>query len=1416
MKLEYKAQDITRTDVETTDFKKQANNEFENKKWVTDKTTRTQTFKFEVEANYALGINYTDLAGNPAVEYKTHYFTVDKTSPEGTVVMSDGDKKTEKGSLLEKFKNLFFTLFSNKKITVEMTGKDKTSPFVQKYYIDDKNQEYDKDGNYNFKTEDKLSEETWTVYKDEKAIEKNDYFSVNDKTQTYTLKKENSKAVPYLYLEDKAGNKTYMTSNGAIYDTENPTAPVIKITTADPVAGVSDPGIKIFNSNVDFNISVEDPEVNETYSGLASVSYKIKNNGKVTQEGNFNEDLKPVNMEKRLSRDLTVDASKNNGNNITIEVNAEDNAGNKSSASRELAIDTTKPEITVSYDNNDVANGKYFKANRTMTVSYKERNFYEKGITFDVSTNGGVLQEGISLEDLNKINGITVKSHKDSQSGRKLKELSDERVNTYTILFDAGSTNGDMDYSIVPHITDAAALVNENVEYGDSKAPEKFTIDKKAPVISMAYSAEGETINPGENEVSRVYRNKTITATATIEERNFSNSNSFSENPKQMNLTYDALNFQGSKVNTENYTGTANTRNVWSSNGYTRTKSFEFSVDANYTLGLVYRDLAGNEAVYDTRYFTVDKTAPTGSMTIEDNSGTAKTWIQWIQQVFFDIFTQSQKGVSMTSADETAGVASTQYYKYHPDSESRHTFDGLSTQNLDSISNWSDGYSTSVNADEQVIVYEKITDRAGNVTYINNQEGVIADNTSPTAPEIKITAAEPAQGIYNASVPFTIDVTDPENGGTYAGLKEVSYEITNNGKVTQSGNYNSDLSDPTARVHNIHRSETVNAELNNSNHVTIKVKAVDYAGNQSEATKDLKIDITHPEVTITFDLNNPLNGKYYKTTRTATISVKERNFDTNAVDLKITNTDGTMPSVSGWSISSQAGESDDAINTCRVEFSADGDYNMTMQCKDQAGNESNTVKVDEFTIDKTIPVISVSYDNNSAATPGYYNANRTATITIKEHNFNAAEVNSQITAALQGSGISAPGVGGWSNSGDTHTASVTFSDDGDYTFDIDYTDLAGNAAADYTQDSFTVDKTKPEVEFFDIEDKSANNGVVAPGVKYSDVNYLESGVEIKIEGAEHESKELTGSRSSIANGESIKMNDFEYTQDNDDVYTMTAVISDKAGNKTEKKIMFSVNRFGSNYSFSDTTKEFLDEVYSNSAKDLVITETNVDSLVFNGISYSLDNKTTELKQGTDYTVKETGGEGSWKQYTYTIKKENFEKEGRYSVTIDSEDKATNTMNNKVKESNINFVIDKTPPTVVITGIEESSYRADSRDMSVNVSDNTAVKRLDIMVDGKSVATYSQEDVKEAGGKIVYTLNSSNSKQKVKAVAVDMADNEATSDNHNILITTNLFIQYINNKPLFIGSIIALVLIAGGAIYFFVFRRKKSEDAADAN
>lgn len=1437
MNLSYTATDADGVAVETNNY---TDNAGTRDKWTAgDENENVQVFEFIEDANYTFGLTYTDLAGNQAV-YDTHYFTVDKTAPTGTIKVSGSDPEGKESSLIEKLGQILFGFFRNEETTITFESDDTTSLYTQKYAI------YDPEDIINASTNTPQLKPT----EDEETLAGipaaewvgSDEFTRSIAAQEYKTHAD-SEQIPYMRLEDKAGNVAFYSTEGVI-DDRTDSDPEIEITTIDPSTGTTDTGKEIFDGDVAFAISVTDPETNGTYSGLHSVSYRVLKDGETTQDYVYYEEsvaelqakerVQSIEWNQETADKPIVDAELNNSNDVVIEVTAEDNSGNVTVVTRELAIDITDPRIDVEYDNNDVRNGTYFKEDRIMTVTYTERNFFEEGLTFDV-TRDGTTQNGISLATLKTLDGIVVESGPaDSQDEYAFKELKDDRTVQYTIRFDGG-TSEDMDYAISLHIEDEAANTDNGVKYAENtKAAETFTVDKVAPLLTVVYRAGNSIIEPGLQKEPLVSENKDdITAAVTIEERNFSLTERFADG--QMNLTYTAVDAYGETVGTstdadaenpiENYTETANTRSEWQtgsdSEQYVRTHTFTFTKDANYTLALQYTDLAGNAAVdaddstvtgHPAHYFTVDKTAPTGSIQIRES-----VWTRLFEAVTFGFFTNSSDRVTFTSADKTADVATTQYYRYVPSTESRGRFSGLTVEELDRITDWRTAAPLTLNTEQQVIVYEKIVDRAGNVTYINSREGVVVDKTEAD-PEITITMADPAHGIYNSNVPFRISVTDPTSGGTYAGLKEVYYEVRKDGSVTQSGNYNSELTDRTQRRKSITKNEVVNARINNSNTVQIWVKAVDWAGNESEVTKDIKIDITDPTISVTYDLNSPLNDRYYNATRTATVVVTERNFDESSVRFDITNTDGTQPSISGWSHSADSGVSDSATHTCRVTFSADGDYTFTLNTTDLAGNDSSYTQVDEFTIDQTDPVIQVSYDNNNDETAGYFNENRTATITVTEHNFNASEVNAVITARLQGSGVSAPGVGGWSTRGDVHTASVTFSEDADYTFDIEYTDLAGNAAAEYTEDSFTVDKTAPEIEFFDIEDKSANKGTVAPGVRYSDVNYTEAGVDITIEGAkdEHSVTALDGERSDIPNGESIKMADFAHTEDNDDVYTMRAVIRDKAGNETEESIIFSVNRFGSTYQFSPETKDFLEKFYTNDPQNIVVTERNVDTLVFNGISYGRDGQQTELTEGEDYTVKASGSEVSWKEYVYDISSDNFQEEGRYNVTIDSEDRAENMMNNKVKGLDIEFVVDKTAPTVVVTGIEKYRYRADTRDMTINVADNTAVDLVEVYIDGEMTQDYQRWEIEQMNGVLTYTIGNSTEPQSVQVTAVDLAGNQGISETSEVVVSTNLFVQYINNTPLVIGSIVAAVIIAGGLIWFFlIFKRRKKDGEQNA-
>ena len=88
-----------------------------------------------------------------------------------------------------------------------------------------------------------------------------------------------------------------------------------------------------------------------------------------------------------------------------------------------------------------------------------------------------------------------------------------------------------------------------------------------------------------------------------------------------------------------------------------------------------------------------------------------------------------------------------------------------------------------------------------------------------------------------------------------------------------------------------------------------------------------------------------------------------------------------------------------------------------------------------------------------------------------------------------------------------------------------------------------------------------------------------------------------------------------------------------------------------------------------------------------------DGELKELREGQDFLVSFREEKGKRQEAHYVLKKENFSQEGHYTIVLSSRDRAGNQMNNTSVKRNagalpIAFAVDKTGPTVVITGAED--------------------------------------------------------------------------------------------------------------------------------
>ena len=628
---------------------------------------------------------------------------------------------------------------------------------------------------------------------------------------------------------------------------------------------------------------------------------------------------------------------------------------------------------------------------------------------------------------------------------------------------------------------------------------------------------------------------------------------------------------------------------------------------------------------------------------------------------------------------------------------------------------------------------------------------------------------------------------------------------------------------------------------NNSNNIKITTSMTDRAGNKTDNVKDsLSIDKTKPVIDVKYDNNEHTTyggNDYYKADRTATVTVTERNFDESLVEAAIMRNGGRYTTIGGWTHNNNTADPDKSTHVAKIVYNTDGDFTFDIAVKDKAMNSADKFTQQKFTVDKTAPVIDVSFDNNSAKNGNYYKADRTATIKITEHNFNSGSqyVNIPVTAE----GATAPSVVGWSGSGDDHNATVSFNKDGKYSFTVDYTDLAGNKAVQKKVDSFYIDKTAPEVEITGVADHQAYNGTVAPVVTYRDDNFADDHdfrfTKIDINGKSDDTSKFDYDTGGNGVTEFIyKYRDFAEVLENDGIYNFTVELSDKAGNSTSKSVTFSVNRFGSTFKASDESKKLINNGYTNAEQDIVIEEINVTPLTKHSVTLAKSGgNSTELVENTDYTFTSSNNGNEWCKSVYTVNKKNFSDEAAYTVTIMSVDKAKNTNNNRMADSSlsteqknkrecaISFVVDKTSPLVSITGIKDNElYKEASKKVKIVCEDDNLDKsKLVVTLDNKKLAEgkdYTIVDDKDGSiagmltAEIVLKAETGGIKENLKVTIGDLAGNTGEKSVDNFILSANIFQRFFANPVLVICTFSGLALVIAAVIFFVAKKRKKAE------
>ena len=676
---------------------------------------------------------------------------------------------------------------------------------------------------------------------------------------------------------------------------------------------------------------------------------------------------------------------------------------------------------------------------------------------------------------------------------------------------------------------------------------------------------------------------------------------------------------------------------------------------------------------------------------------------------------------------------------------------------------------------------------------------------------------------YNHAVKFDVSVNDKLQSIS-SNIKTV--EIYINDRLYKKEEYND----------NGHSKYSCNVVLGNDEiteymtadgSYTISVVAVDNAGNSNRKSETVYIDNVAPVIESVYGVEE---NSHNAGVVTLFVKVNEKHWNEagNKAYIDIEKVlDGV---VTKETIYGQAANSEQ--NTYVYTFNADGTYKVTANSVDAANNKA-VARTINFTVDNTAPIVGIT----GVVENSYYKDVVNAVINVVESNYEFNNVNIEVTKELLGKKTVLT-TKEFLSTAKNSKLELRFDEEGTYTIKVRAVDKAKNTSITRTV-IFTVDSEAPTIKISGVKDKGAYKADVIPKVEISDNYYKSYSIKLTKTGVYfgnsnidiNSMKDVDVTKDFITNVVSLErgiegsFDTFSKKQENDGVYTLTVNAYDYAGRVSTQVVTFSVNRFGSVYTFNESLKNMMNAYAKEVTEDFVITEYNADEILDDSIKVEIARDGTPVTLNSDTSnisiTKKGRDETGWYQNIYTIPKENFALDGIYSVTVASTDIAGNRSQSIVYDQfDVRFSIDNTKPELVkVTGLNKNAYNANQIEVTYEVFDSIGIKEVRIYVNDENIQTVNKfNDLTVYEGK--FTVGEG-VEQQIRFEVEDMAGNVVDSSNKadieagkvadftsKITVTTNVLIRWYSNKLLFISSIAGVIgLIIIGTV-FTVYRRKK--------